>query len=92
MRASTENENPSGSQPSGVWLVTGASAGIGRTLAESALRRGHNVVATARRLADLSSLTESHGAAVFPLELDVNDEPADAVSYAVETSGISMSL
>jgi short chain dehydrogenase len=69
--------------------VTGGSAGIGRTLAESALRRGHNVVATARRLADLSSLTESHGAAVFPLELDVNDEAADAdtVAYAVETLG-----
>jgi NADP-dependent 3-hydroxy acid dehydrogenase YdfG len=89
MRASTENENPNGSQPGGVWLATGASAGIGRTLAESALRRGHKVVATARRLADLSSLSETQGVAVFPLELDVNDEAADAdtVSYAVETLG-----
>jgi NADP-dependent 3-hydroxy acid dehydrogenase YdfG len=46
-------------------------------------------VATAGRVADLSSLTEGHGAAVFPVELDVNDEAADADtgSYAVETLG-----
>jgi NAD(P)-dependent dehydrogenase (short-subunit alcohol dehydrogenase family) len=31
-----------------VWLITGASSGLGRALAEAALGRGDRVVATAR--------------------------------------------
>jgi NAD(P)-dependent dehydrogenase (short-subunit alcohol dehydrogenase family) len=32
-----------------VWLVTGASSGFGRVIAEVALARGDSVLATARR-------------------------------------------
>lgn len=30
------------------WLITGASRGLGRAIAEAALSQGHKVVATAR--------------------------------------------
>jgi NAD(P)-dependent dehydrogenase (short-subunit alcohol dehydrogenase family) len=32
-----------------VWLITGASSGFGRAIAQEALSRGDRVVATARR-------------------------------------------
>jgi NAD(P)-dependent dehydrogenase (short-subunit alcohol dehydrogenase family) len=37
------------------WLITGASSGLGRALAEAALDRGDNVVGTTRRRADLEA-------------------------------------
>ena len=52
-----------------VWFITGASAGLGRALAEAALDRGDRVAATARdpdRVADLAD----RGRAV-PIGLDV---------------------
>jgi NAD(P)-dependent dehydrogenase (short-subunit alcohol dehydrogenase family) len=60
-----------------VWLVTGASGGVGRALTESALRLGRRVVATANRLDDLRPILEDHGDSVIPIELDVSDESAD---------------
>jgi NAD(P)-dependent dehydrogenase (short-subunit alcohol dehydrogenase family) len=39
-----------------VWLITGASSGLGRALAEAALGAGDRVIATAR---DPSGLTSS---------------------------------
>jgi NADP-dependent 3-hydroxy acid dehydrogenase YdfG len=60
-----------------VWLVTGAAHGVGRILAEMALRDGNRVVATADRLEHLWPLVDEFGSAVIPIELDVNDESAD---------------
>lgn len=59
-----------------VFLITGASRGFGRHWAESALRQGHRVVATARDPATLSGLVATYGAAVLPLALDVTDRAA----------------
>jgi len=72
-----------------VWLVTGAARGVGRILAEMALRNGNRVVATADRLDDLWPLVDSHESMVIPLELDVNDESADReiVQRVVEIMG-----
>jgi NADP-dependent 3-hydroxy acid dehydrogenase YdfG len=55
------------------WFITGASRGFGRTWAEAALRRGDNVVATARNLENVADLTERFGDSVLPLALDVTN-------------------
>jgi NAD(P)-dependent dehydrogenase (short-subunit alcohol dehydrogenase family) len=72
-----------------VWLVTGSAHGVGRILAEMALRHGNRVVATADRLEDLWPLVDSYESMVIPLELDVNDESADReiVQRVVEIMG-----
>ena len=53
------------------WLITGASRGLGRIWAEAALKRGDQVTATARKLADVADLSKQFGDAVLPLALDV---------------------
>ena len=55
------------------WFITGASRGFGRIWAEAALKRGDQVTATARKLADVADLKERFGDAVLPLALDVTD-------------------
>jgi NAD(P)-dependent dehydrogenase (short-subunit alcohol dehydrogenase family) len=52
-----------------VWLITGASSGFGRGLAEAALARGDSVAAAARRRDALGDLAESEN--VHPVSLDV---------------------
>ncbi|SDY06315.1 short chain dehydrogenase [Amycolatopsis xylanica] len=56
-----------------VWLITGASSGFGRSIAEAALAAGDHVVASARRLEALADLVSAHPDRVLPLELDVTD-------------------
>jgi NADP-dependent 3-hydroxy acid dehydrogenase YdfG len=72
-----------------VWLVTGAAYGVGRILAEMALRHGNRVVATTERIEDLWPLVDSFESMVIPIELDVNDECADReiVQRVVEIMG-----
>jgi NAD(P)-dependent dehydrogenase (short-subunit alcohol dehydrogenase family) len=70
-----------------VWLITGASSGFGRALADAVLARGESVAATARRIDSLDDLTD--GARVLVLALDVTD-PAQreaAVAEALERFG-----
>jgi NAD(P)-dependent dehydrogenase (short-subunit alcohol dehydrogenase family) len=55
------------------WFITGASRGFGRIWAEAALKRGDQVTATARKLADVAGLAERFGDSVLPLALDVTD-------------------
>src|SRR4051812_30907785 len=59
------------------WFITGASSGFGRVFAEYALARGHNVVATARRLEPLRELATLAPDRVLAITLDVTVE-ADA--------------
>jgi NAD(P)-dependent dehydrogenase (short-subunit alcohol dehydrogenase family) len=70
-----------------VWLVTGASSGFGRAIADAALARGDSVVATARRPEALSDL-EGHERA-HVVELDVTDsaEREAAVAEAIDRFG-----
>jgi NAD(P)-dependent dehydrogenase (short-subunit alcohol dehydrogenase family) len=56
-----------------VWMITGASRGLGRIWAEAALERGDKVTATARNLRDVADLKERFGEAVLPVALDVTD-------------------
>ncbi|MDE1149416.1 MAG: SDR family NAD(P)-dependent oxidoreductase [Azospirillaceae bacterium] len=72
-----------------VWLVTGSAAGLGRAVAEAVLAAGHQLVATARRPAELADLADKYGPRVRIAALDVTDAAAatDAVSLAVNAFG-----
>lgn len=54
-----------------VWFITGASSGLGRALAETALERGQRVVATARNQQDVSDLPERYPGRAIATRLDV---------------------
>lgn len=85
-----------------VW-ITGASSGIGEAVTREALRRGANVVISARRESLLDEIRDESGAAdrVFVLPLDVTDTEAhaektslawaafDGVDVMVHNAGIS---
>jgi NAD(P)-dependent dehydrogenase (short-subunit alcohol dehydrogenase family) len=66
-----------------VWLITGASRGMGVDIAEAALAAGHSVVATARNAENVTkALGENEN--LLPVKLDVTN-PADAEA-AVKTA------
>lgn len=59
-----------------VWLITGASSGFGRAIAEAALAAGDVVVGAARRPEALDDLVAAHPDRVEALRLDVADTSA----------------
>ena len=65
--------------PSKNILITGCSSGIGAALAQEFHRRGHHVIATARRLESLQALSDQ---GLRVLQLDVNDAPSLAQAVA----------
>jgi len=65
-----------------VWLITGASSGFGRSIAEAALAAGDIVVAAARRPEAMADLVASAPDRVTALQLDVTD--ASGVQAAVD--------
>ena len=54
-------------------LITGASAGFGKALAERLITNGHRVVGCARRLDKLNALADTLGEAFLPVVMDVSD-------------------
>ncbi|NEV88041.1 SDR family NAD(P)-dependent oxidoreductase [Streptomyces tendae] len=72
-----------------VWLITGASSGFGRALAEAALADGDVVVGAARRPEALDDLVAAHPDQMEALRLDVADTAAagDAVRDVVARHG-----
>jgi NAD(P)-dependent dehydrogenase (short-subunit alcohol dehydrogenase family) len=73
-----------------VWLITGASRGLGRAFTEEALKAGHRVVATARNLRQLAELAGKFGKSVRAVSLDVTNEAQakHAVDAAIEAFGV----
>ncbi len=71
------------------WLITGSTGGLGRHIAEAALKAGHNVVGTARRPEALKDLADQYGDRFLAVPLDVTNEDQSqaAVQAAVETFG-----
>jgi NAD(P)-dependent dehydrogenase (short-subunit alcohol dehydrogenase family) len=71
------------------WLITGASRGFGRALAEAVLEAGDLLVATARRPEQLADLVSRYGERVRAVALDVTDTAAagEAVRAAVDAFG-----
>ncbi|GAB3776524.1 SDR family oxidoreductase [Spirosoma horti] len=66
---------------SNVVFITGASRGFGKLWAESFLKRGDKVAATARNVAALDDLVAQYGNNILPVQLDVTNR--DAVNKAV---------
>jgi NAD(P)-dependent dehydrogenase (short-subunit alcohol dehydrogenase family) len=56
-----------------VWLITGASSGFGRALAEAAIAAGDTVAGAARQASRLDDLAAAHPGRVHPVALDVTD-------------------
>jgi len=72
-----------------VWLITGASRGLGREIARQALDRGDAVVATARQPQQVAQALRGYDDRLLALPLDVTDpvQPAAAVQAAVKRFG-----
>ena len=72
-----------------VWMITGASRGLGAALAQSVLEHGERVVLTARDASAVAELAGRHPDRALALALDVNDgdQVRDAVEQAVGAFG-----
>jgi NAD(P)-dependent dehydrogenase (short-subunit alcohol dehydrogenase family) len=72
-----------------VFLVSGASRGLGHEIVRAALRAGHRVVAGARGKSALDDLTAGYGERLAVVPLDVTDDKAirAAVATAVDRFG-----
>lgn len=71
------------------WLITGASTGIGRGIAEAVLKAGDQAVVTARDPHKMDDLKQKYGDRVLCLSLEVTDKEQrkDVVKKTVETFG-----
>lgn len=54
-------------------LITGASAGFGKALAERLVAKGHRVIGCARRIDKLNTLAKTLGDNFLPVVMDVSD-------------------
>lgn len=54
-------------------LITGASAGFGKALAERLIAKGHRVIGCARRIDKLNELAQRLGESFLPVAMDVSD-------------------
>jgi len=72
-----------------VYLITGASSGFGRALAEAVLSRGDQAVLAARRFADIEQLAAQYGDNAIAVKLDVTNqnERRHAISSAINKFG-----
>jgi NAD(P)-dependent dehydrogenase (short-subunit alcohol dehydrogenase family) len=81
--------SPQEDSMSKVWLITGASRGLGRAFAEEALKAGHRVVAAARNPEQLAEVASKFRESVRTVSLDVTNEAQakHAVDAAIQTFG-----
>ena len=56
------------------WFITGCSSGLGRGIAEAALRRGEQVAVTARLPEKVEALAKAYTERALALRLDLNDK------------------
>src|SRR5260370_27291722 len=87
--ACAESSSDGGRQMSRIWLITGASRGFGRHLAEAVLEFGDDLVAPARRPEQLDDLVARYGERIRSVALDVTDAAgaSSAVKDAVNAFG-----
>jgi NAD(P)-dependent dehydrogenase (short-subunit alcohol dehydrogenase family) len=72
------------------WLITGASTGFGRALAEAVLAAGDAVVATARNPATLADLAAHPAATALALDVTDSTQVRAAVADAISSGGIDV--
>ena len=72
-----------------VWLITGASKGLGLALVKLLLSRGVNVAATSRNAVDIENKIQGDKSRLLALTMDVTDESSvqQAVAKTIETFG-----
>lgn len=71
------------------WLITGASKGLGLTLAKKLLAQGYNVAATSRKIDDLKTAVGVATSNFLPLAMNIVDEAnvATAIEQVVAHFG-----
>jgi NAD(P)-dependent dehydrogenase (short-subunit alcohol dehydrogenase family) len=76
-------------ESSKVWLVTGASKGLGLSLTKKLLAGGYRVAATSRRKTALLEAVGAESARFLPLAVDLEDEKSvqDAIAATLEHFG-----
>ena len=70
-----------------IWLVTGASRGLGAQLASAILTAGDTVIATARSKESLNKLQQSERLLRLSLDVTVEEQSRTAVDEALRTFG-----
>ena len=73
-------------------LVTGATAGFGRAIAELLISKGHTVIGTGRRQEKLDELQTQLGDNFIPLNFDVSDLPATKTALQTLPSNVLNNL
>ena len=61
------------------WLITGCSSGLGEAITYAALRRGDNVIATARNGTERLRALKEAGAATLSLDVRAPQEELDRI-------------
>jgi NAD(P)-dependent dehydrogenase (short-subunit alcohol dehydrogenase family) len=56
-----------------IWLITGISSGLGKSLAEAVIEKGDFVIGTFRHLAQVNEFNEKYSNQALALQLDVTD-------------------
>ncbi len=71
------------------WLITGCSTGLGKSLAKTVLKKGYQVVVTARNTDTLAEFEREFPKNALVLPLDVTDNKAisNTVKRAIEHFG-----
>lgn len=67
-----------------VWFITGCSTGFGRELAKEVLKKGYNVVVTARDIAKVSELIYGMDDRALAVTLDITE--SDNIQQAVDAA------
>lgn len=71
------------------WLITGCSSGLGKSLTESVLEYGDQVIVTARRVEDIQIFKQKYPQKALTLQLDVTkeEEVQAAIAKGIEQFG-----
>ncbi len=67
-----------------VWMITGASRGLGRAFTEEAVRNGDQVIATVRKINPADSLLTNENVLTVIMDVTKQDEVKAAVGPGLQ--------